>query len=324
MSRAQQALDLDVSLFEKLLEETRQVGARLYLWGGEPLFHRQISRILELIDQEKRDTVICTNGVYVSKYQDQLCRISDRLELLIAVEGFEAEHDRLRGKGSFKDVMTQIENLLRLRADGQYKGKISIHTVINDRMIGRLYELMEFLEAKAVDLVLLTFPWFISEQTSRHMDRFVSEHLDWLVQPDARKHSWDAFKYCVGPQNVGLLMSDLERINRRVWTSAIRYQPDLDFDEIEQFVRGDPMTARCAQTCHVLNSRVDITPDGTVSACKFFSEFAVGNLNDKRLSDMWRSGAYERLREVLGKQLSPACSKCSVLYLHAHSTPLHF
>ena len=38
------------------------------------------------------------------------------------------------------------------------------------------------------------------------------------------------------------------------------------------------MTARCATTCRVLHTRADITPTGNVSACKFFSEFSVGNL----------------------------------------------
>jgi radical SAM protein with 4Fe4S-binding SPASM domain len=323
MGRAEQTMDLDIKLFERMLEETRPVKSRLYLWGGEPLVHREIERILQLLEQDRRDTTICTNAHFIPKHLDALCRISGSLELLIAVEGFEKEHDLLRGKGSFAKVMGQIDQLLKLREEGVFKGKISIHTVISDQMVGRFYELMEYYEAKGIDLVLLCFPWYISEETSREMDEFVQEKFHWLIDMSSGRHSWDAFKYRIDPQNIDSLVEDLKRINSRTWKTRIRYQPGLEFDEIEGFVRGKSMTARCATTCMVLKTRVDVTPTGNVSACKFFSEFSVGNLNEQSLSEIWQSETYGKIRGTLGQKLSPACSKCNVLYLHDHSTPLH-
>jgi radical SAM protein with 4Fe4S-binding SPASM domain len=323
MGRSEQNLDLEIAVFERLLEETRPVKSRLYLWGGEPLVHRKIYRILELLEQDPRETTICTNAYFIGKHIDAICHISENLELLIAVEGFENEHDSLRGEGSFNKVMSTIDELLRLRAEGRFKGKVSIHTVINGRMIGRLYELIELFESKVVDLVLLCFPWYISEETSREMDAFVLKKFDWLIDLATNRHSWDAFKYHIVPESVDALIADLKRINSRAWTTKVRYQPGLEFDEIEAFVRGKSMTARCATTCRVLHTRADITPDGNVSACKFFSEFSVGNLRDHTLSTLWQSEQYNRIRDTFGQQLSPACSKCNVLYLHEHSTPLH-
>src|SRR5689334_9968219 len=48
MERAEQMLDLDLGVFERILKETRSIKSRLYLWGGEPLFHRNITQILDL------------------------------------------------------------------------------------------------------------------------------------------------------------------------------------------------------------------------------------------------------------------------------------
>jgi radical SAM protein with 4Fe4S-binding SPASM domain len=323
MSRNEQNLDLDIAVFECLLEETRPVKSRLYLWGGEPLVHREIGRILQLLEADPRETTICTNAHFLDKHIEAVCHISDSLELLIAVEGFEAEHDALRGRGSFQKVMSALDDLLRLRAEGRFRGKISIHTVINDRMIGRLYELVDLFESKGIDLVLLCFPWYISDETSRQMDAFVRDKFDWLIDVADGRHSWDAFKYHIAPESVEPLMEELRRINDRLWTTKVRYQPGLEFDEIESFIRGEAMTARCATTCRVLQTRADITPTGNVSACKFFSEFSVGNLHDHSLGVLWQSELYDRIRRILGEQLSPACSKCNVLYLHEHSTPLH-
>jgi len=323
MSKAEQVKDLDIGVFERLLEDTRQAKSRLYLWGGEPLVHRHIKRILELLEADPRETTICTNAHFIDKHIAQLCRVSPNLELLIAVEGFEAEHDGISGKGSFRKVMGEIENLGRLREIGAYQGKISVHTVINDNMVGRLYELMDLYERNGVDLVLLTFPWYISEATSREMDEYVKEQFDWLIDTHAGRHTWDAFKYRLSTTNINALMTDLGRINARLWRTKIRYQPELEFDEIEAFVAGRTMTARCANKCGVLNTRVDVGPTGKVTACKFFSEFNVGDLHKQSIAEIWQSEAYGRVREILGKQLSPACSKCNVLYLHAHSTPIH-
>jgi radical SAM protein with 4Fe4S-binding SPASM domain len=323
MSRSEQNLDLDIAVFERLLEETRPVKSRLYLWGGEPLVHREIERILRLLEADPRETIICTNAYFVSKHIDALCRISESLELLIAIEGFEFEHDTLRGRGSFQKVMGSLDELLRLRAEGRFRGKLSIHTVINDGMVGRLYELVELFESKGIDLVLLCFPWYISDRTSREMDAFVRDKFDWLIDVADGRHSWDAFKYRIAPESVEPLMEELRRINKCMWTTRVRYQPGLEFDEIESFIRGEAMTARCATTCRVLQTRADITPTGNVSACKFFSEFSVGNLHDHSLGVLWQSEPYDRIRRILSQQLSPACSKCNVLYLHEHSTPLH-
>jgi radical SAM protein with 4Fe4S-binding SPASM domain len=323
MTRAEQRLDLDIEVFARVLEETHPVKSRLYLWGGEPLAHREIARVLDLLAQDARETTICTNAYFVRKHLTALCRISDSLELLIALEGFEAEHDLLRGNGNFKEVIGQLDTLLKCRVDGSFRGKLSVHTMISDSMVGRLYELMEFYEQKGIDLVLLTFPWYISKETTQEMNAYVQEKFDWLIDV-TKSHTWDAFKYRLSPERIEAVITDLKRINSRTWATKIRYQPDLEFDEIEAYVRGQSMSPRCATRCHALNYRVDISPTGSVSACKFFSEFSVGNLHTQPLSAMWRSQQYERIRQTLGQQLSPACSKCNVLYLHAHSTPSQF
>jgi hypothetical protein len=67
--------------------------------------------------------------------------------------------------------------------------------VINDATVGRLYELVEFCEKKGVDLVLLSFPWYIAEETSREKDGFARQHFDGLIDIDSGKRSWDALKY---------------------------------------------------------------------------------------------------------------------------------
>lgn len=321
MDKAEQNMDLDPAIFKQLLDDTKAVKSRLYLWGGEPMFHRQFSEILGHIQNDRREMTICTNGLLINKHLDQILDLSENLELLIAVEGFEKEHDLIRGKGTFKKTMAEIDRLVELREQGLYKGRISVHAVINDNMIGRMTELLEFFESKKLDLVMLCFPWYISRETSVKMDHYFTEKFSWLRQLDERQiSSWHAFKYKINPNNMEALMKDLDAINERVWKIRIRYQPGLDYDEIDKFIHGEEMTSRCSNNCLALTSRTDIIPDGSVLPCKFFSEFTVGNLKNKSLRDIWDSEEYDKIRQTINEGgLTPACSKCSVLYLHGAS-----
>ncbi|WP_019911061.1 radical SAM/SPASM domain-containing protein [Paenibacillus sp. HW567] len=325
MDKDEQNLDMDLEMIRELLEETDEAQSRLYLWGGEPLFHREAKQILELLQKHPRDTTICTNAYMIDKYEEELCAISDNLELLIPIEGFEQEHDWLRGKGSFQKVLQSVDRLLILREQGKFKGRISVHNMINDNMIGRLYELVEFFEQKGVDLVLLCFPWYISPETSLAMDQFYNDHFQWLakLEPNHRS-SWHAFKYHIKPDNVSRLTEDLKQINAHTWhNTRIRYQPGLDFDEIEDFVAGKPIASRSSSKCLALSTRVDIAPNGKVSACKFFEELSIGNVNEQSLTEIWNSHRYDSLRRILDEGLSPACSKCNVLYLNTYSALTH-
>ncbi|UUZ96890.1 radical SAM protein [Paenibacillus sp. P25] len=318
MDKEEQNKDIDMEVLRKILEETKEAKSRLYLWGGEPMFHKRFDEILESLASDPREMTICSNGLLLDKYLDGILKISPHLEPLIAVEGLEAEHDLIRGKGTFAKTMRQIEKLVELREQGIYKGRISVHSVINDSMIPKLYEPLEYFESLKLDLVILCFPWYISKETSEQMDQYFSEKFSWLRKLDERHiSSWHAFKYQMNPEHVTSLVEALRRINERVWKIRVRYQPGLDYDEIQHFVQGEAMVSRCATTCMALSTRVDILPTGDVTACKFFSEFTVGNLKEQGLKEIWESEEYERIREIINVEgLTPACSKCSVLYLH--------
>lgn len=319
MDKTLQNSDIDLGIVKKVLDETKDMKSRLYLWGGEPLIYREFHALADMLKEDPREVIICTNGICIEQHSDDLLAISDNLEFLIAVEGFREEHDAIRGKGTYDLVMEQIDLLLAKRKEGKFLGKITIHTMINEAMIPKLYDLMIAFEEKGIDMVFLCFPWYISDALSQEMDTFFQTHFSWLEMEEHKKPSWHAFKYRLNPDCVSSLVEELGRINERVWQMRIRYQPDLASHAIEDFILGGDMKEHCHHQCLALSNRMDITPDGHVSACKLFSEFYVGDLNEMSVSEIWHSEAFQKMREVInGQGLMPVCSKCNVLYLHGH------
>ncbi|MBB3114187.1 radical SAM protein with 4Fe4S-binding SPASM domain [Paenibacillus phyllosphaerae] len=319
MTVQQQREQLDYHLLERLILETEEARSRLYIWGGEPLVYSEFNRLADLLERHPRETTICTNAMLIERNLDSLLRISDNLELLIALDGFEEENDALRGKGVFARAIQAIRKLVELRKENRFRGKISIHTVINDSMTGKLYDLLDFLESIGVDLVIVCFPWYISDECSQGMDDYFDRTFDYLAPGGTKsERSWHAFKYKLDPAYIPALMNELERINNRTWKLRLRYQPNLEHDQIEDFVLGKEVTGEGTMNkkCLALSNRMDITPDGTIIACKFFKEFEIGNLKEASVNELWHSLTYRKIRESMDVRLTPACSKCSVLHLH--------
>ncbi len=318
MDKEEQNQDLDFEIVKKILNETKKTKSRLYLWGGEPLCYKNFDELCDLIATDLRETAICTNAVLLEDHLESIIKISENVELLIPIEGFEQEHDEIRGKGNFQKAMKAIDTLLELKEKKIFKGKISVHTVINDNIIDKLYDLAEFYETKKIDFVLFTYPWYISQETSCKMDNYFSEKFGWIDSKASAEKSWHAFKYNINADNIEKLKKQIQNINQKTWNIRLRYQPDLELEDINEFVFGNEVMSIKNRKCLSISTRMDVMPDATVTACKFFSELQMGSLNNNSVSEIWQCEEFGKLREIIDNELMPVCSKCNVLYLHGH------
>jgi sulfatase maturation enzyme AslB (radical SAM superfamily) len=78
----------------------------------------------------------------IKRKLDSLLRVSECLSILVSVEGLEEEHDKLRGKNTFKKIMANVNLLLDLQKQGIYKGYVSIASVFSDDLIPKLYDFL--------------------------------------------------------------------------------------------------------------------------------------------------------------------------------------
>jgi MoaA/NifB/PqqE/SkfB family radical SAM enzyme len=309
--------DIDIELVEKIFNETRDVKSNLYLWGGEPLCYKWWDQLSEMLVKDPRWSVLCTNATLIDKKIDSIIKISGSLAVLLSLDGFEEENDSVRGKGTFKKVAENIDLLLNLKKKGIFKGEVSVNCVISEAMAGKMYDFMEYFEAKGVNTVYFCFPWYISQSTSEKMDRYFKENFNWLYElKSSHIPSWHSYKYCLNPDIVPVIKKQMEKINQRVWKIRIRFQPALEIDEVEGFIKDDENTAQNRKRCLALSNRMNVQPSGEVTVCKLFPEFTVGSLKNEGVKELWHNEKFKRCRETIGCGLMPVCSKCVLLYLH--------
>ncbi|MCR8845589.1 radical SAM protein [Paenibacillus sp. SC116] len=317
MSKEVKNAEIDFDLLRQLLMDTQHRSSRLFLWGGEPLYYTKFEALADYLAEDPRTTTICTNGLLIKDKLDSILKISEGLTLLISLEGFEAENDAIRGRGTFKKVVEQMNMLFEMQKAGTYKGRISISLTINDAMIGKLYDFMEYFESLGIDTVYFVFPWYIPEDVANKMDDYYRERFNWLEAAKMQqRYSWHSFTFRVSEENIEPLQDEMKRINSRVWDSRIRFQPALEPGEVRDFVLGSEKPAMKRTQCLSISNRIDIMPDGKVNPCKFFPEFTLGDLSKDDLQEVFHSDSFRRHREVLGEGLTPVCSRCVLLYNH--------
>ncbi len=305
--------DLPLAIVARVLEETRPVGSNLFLWGGEPLVYRHWEELIDLLATERRWTSICTNGTLIPQRLASLSRISDQLELSISLDGFQAEHDAVRGSGTFSRTLDGVRHLVEARRQGSYRGEVTVANVISDALTGRLYDFVRFLEDEGVGAVYLGFPWYISPETATRMDAYFAAHFPERPMPE--QASWRSYAFKIDPSRLDALRTDLARVASAAWRIKVRFNPELSADELVDFLAGSDRPAQGKTRCLALSSRLDVFPDGNAVSCKFFPEMTVGDLRDRPLADVWYGRPYEAVRDAVATHgLMPICAKCNLLY----------
>ncbi|MFE3599938.1 radical SAM protein [Streptomyces sp. NPDC059142] len=317
-SPSRQRTELDLSVVEDVLANTAPLRSKLFLWGGEPLMHSRFGEVAALLERYPRTVNMCTNGLLFKRKLDDLLRIGENLNLLVSLDGLGEDHEALRGKGTFRRTVENIETMLRLQREGRFRGELSLSCMVSHATVGKMYEFMEWAEELGVNTVYFQFPWYISPEVAGAMDELYEKSFAWL-QPDTgtKKPTWHSYTYQLPAEQLPVLRDSMRRLAERAWRVRVRYQPQLDVDEVEDFILGTSRPAQKRSKCLAVSNRMEVHADGNVSSCKFFPEFVVGNLYDTPVEELWQSEPFRQVRRTLAEGgMMPVCSKCILLYLN--------
>jgi MoaA/NifB/PqqE/SkfB family radical SAM enzyme/SAM-dependent methyltransferase len=132
----------DLLNLETILTHVREayaLGCRLFvISGGEPLVHPRFMELLEcLLALEEAQIVILTNGLLIEKIFTCKVLENSRIRFQISLDGQEAAHDALRGKGTYRKLLS---NAAWAKANGYL---FSLALCVHSSMIHSLNELIE-------------------------------------------------------------------------------------------------------------------------------------------------------------------------------------
>lgn len=167
VSIKRQCNELSVSQIRTVLKEFEQMqGLRVLITGGEPLLHRKFMEINDMLPGFSVRKVLFTNGIVLNKKIAKRLRVE---EIQVSVDGLEAAHDALRGKGTFRAALKAVETALDAGLE------VSVATMVhakNLRDFGKLDRLFKKIGIKdwTVDIPCI--------------EGRLREHVDFWVPPE--------------------------------------------------------------------------------------------------------------------------------------------
>jgi len=110
---------LSIDLVKAIIAEGYDAGYRhLHITGGEPLLWEGLFEVLDYVPELGYQTVFLnTNGTLLTEDVNSRLSNYNGLSISVSLEGSEALHDRIRGKGSYKRTMESIEKVLNKNID---------------------------------------------------------------------------------------------------------------------------------------------------------------------------------------------------------------
>jgi len=127
-----------------LIAQSKKLGAQVIVpFGGEPLIRDDIGRIIDTIKSHGLYCVLYTNGTHLKKRIDDIGATD---QLVISVDGDEATHNSIRGKGAYARCIEAIELALSRGFN------LRLHTVLTRKTLNTLPH-MKYL-AKKYDVML--------------------------------------------------------------------------------------------------------------------------------------------------------------------------
>lgn len=309
-------LDFTKINVEKLKEQINKLSKlkTAYLFGGEPLIHKEIFELCRFLNQKKIKYSYSTNGLLLKKYCESI--LADPPQMIsVSLDGHTPElHDEIRRmKGSWKKAIEGIDFLIKEKKRLNLKfPKLKIHFTITpdnyDTMIDYYNYYTELFPE--IDEIKFHYPRFSTKKMGIEYFELMQKEFDTNCLSYLGNVSEDEFVNQCLKIDYKKLVEDLNILLKKPKTAVLG---PVDLEEAKIFFTKPEIAPR-KHLCACANSMV-IQPNGDVVSCGDYPDLVFGNINEKNLIDIWNSKIPIKWRKFLKKKGNPGVlAKCSRLY----------
>jgi len=287
--------DLSFKTFKKAIDEFGVLKPFLYFSGGEPTLNNDIFRMISYTNEKRFITSMVTNGLTLDeKYQDILnCGLRF---ITISIDGFEKDHDEMRGMpGAFDKTLNGVKKLISSRSDSIH---IKVNITINKNNYSYLFNLVKFLFSLGVDEVSLQHFSFFNPETIALQEECAKKYALGVEVMGAGINS----KSYLSKKQISVLEKELAKIRRSEFNVDLNETP---VDDIRKYYEGKSPSTK--SKCRRVNNELGIRANGDVEICP---GYVLGNIRNDRIIDLFRGKKAEHLRNILKRNLIPACYRC--------------
>ncbi|MEW5744952.1 MAG: radical SAM protein [Nitrospirota bacterium] len=245
------------------------------LTGGEPFLRPDLAQVLETIADRGFELFLLSNGTMIDMERARMLAALGVKGVQVSIEGPEAVHERIRGKGSFAAALRGVHYLL---GEGI---EVTLNTTLSEVNADSFMRLVSL--ASAMGVHRLGFSRLVPSGRGAGL---LSDMLD----TGRVKRLYTALR-SLGTDNLALVSGD-----------PLFSQMAFDAET------GEGGSVACGG-CAAALSGLTILPDGTVTPCRRLP-IPIGNVREDSLRELWAvSPVLEQLRNR--RKYKGKCGRCS-------------
>ncbi len=292
--------ELNLEEIKKVIDELSGYRPRPYISvsGGEPFLRQDIFDILKHLEYRGLKYKILTNAVGIlHRPKERLISINPDI-FQVSLDGPEHIHDKIRQTpGAFFGT---IEALRYLREHAKFK--ILLMCTISSVNSEYLHDIVRIAEELGIDLCFghLSFisPRRFAQQKTIMKKEFGIDLGDSRSTDINDLHRLDTRR----------LSDQIARIHGQKTGINIYFTQELSKEQVAKYY-SDTECCVFSDKCYYPWYGVKIDPYGEVSVCKD-NYFAVGNIKESSLVNLYNNRQANRFRGYLRKNLLPLCLRC--------------
>lgn len=295
-------LNMPLELLERILTQAKSSmpSVKIGYAFTEPLVYPHLIPSLEIANELLLFTSITTNGLTLPQKAEDLSRVGLN-EINVSLDGPAAIHNEIRGNSkSFQKAVQGLEMLAAM----EHRPEMSVYCVITEWNIGHLISLAESLAHLPLKTLGFMHTNFTTQAIADEHNAMFGKHYEATT---SNLGEIDPSSY-----DLKTLSKEITELKRRDWPFEISFSPDVEgMAALETFYHHPEVLI--GKRCNDAFRNIMIKSDGSViPAHGRCYNIALGNVNDKSISDIWNGAVAARFRKDLNNAggLLPACSRC--------------
>ena len=271
--------ELSTRQWERVIEDISAMNVPTVVFsGGEPLLREDIFRLISFAKDKGLNVCIASNGILINDAVAEKLSGAGIDVVNISIEGPKRIHDYLRGDSSFDKAKNALENL---RAHNVETTLATVISHYNYKYLDYAVNLAN--ECGATTIKFQPFNVLFIKDKSRGEDFFIS----WRES------------------------QELKQIVKEIASSCDKYgiatNPCSYLEKVPYYMNNKNLKG--SNGCKALWSSCPINCNGDIYPCWVLSgeDYIVGNVKEKRISDIWNSQRQNLVREKITNQGCPGC-----------------
>ena len=282
--------------------------------GGEPFVYKHIDTLLELLREQQFDVIFSTNGTLLQSHLTPLAKVRN-LIFLLSIDGDEAAHDKVRGKGTFKQARDSMAALFELRRQlGLPLPAVIMSTVVCEwttDVLERVYDVARDFDALAINY---NFRWFLTEDVGQAYERHLQREFGlkssgaWRGWVSANHEKHDYGNVAAALTRV---LANRKRFSRPVVVTTPNQLRGPDY----QTYFTDYLNTFGNESCFMPFYWARVHASGDLIFCPGHPDVIAGNVFRDGFMESFNSATAIKFRKHMLTNRLPICNRCCGLYM---------